>query len=125
MKKKILICLIVVICLFIFVGCQNKKEETKTIRDFNYFKNINVDDIEKVEIIKYTEAGDNHKEITDLQEIKNTYSMINNIKIGEETDMACEDNATVYIFSLKNSKKVSIEIECDWIILNGKRYIIK
>ena len=125
MKKKFLVSLIIIISLFVLIGCTYKKEETKTLKTLKYFRDITLNDIQKIEIIRYTEAGDNHKEETDINEITTTYNMISNIKVGKETDMVCEDNTTVYVFYLNSDKKISIEIECDWIILDGKRYLIK
>ena len=29
---------------------------------------------------------------------------------------------TIYVFMLNDGSKASIEIECDWIVLNGKNY---
>ena len=34
------------------------------------------------------------------------------------------DNTTVYKFILKDGNSYSIEIECDWFVINGKRYDI-
>ena len=39
--------------------------------------------------------------------------------------MACEDNTTVYLITLKDGKKKTITIECDWIIIGDKRYLIE
>ena len=45
------------------------------------------------------------------------------MKIGKETDQVCEDNSTVYNF-IEEEKAIHFEIECDWIIINNKRYLI-
>ena len=39
--------------------------------------------------------------------------------------MGCDDNTTVYSFVLRDNTKVSIEVECDWIVLEGKNYNFK
>ena len=119
MKKKLLICFITIIFL---TACH---EEVKTLKELNYFKDLPKENITKVKIIRYTEAGSNIKEETTKEEINRIYNMVNNIKIGKETNMACEDNTTIYAFYIDTEEKASIQIECDWIILDGKRYLIK
>ena len=39
--------------------------------------------------------------------------------------MACEDNTTVYVLYQKDGSKVSIEFECNWLVIGRKRYLIK
>lgn len=119
MKKKLLVCIITIIFL---TACH---EDIKTLKELNYFKDVPLKDVTKVKIIKFTEAGSDIKEETNSDEIKKIYNMVNNIKVGKETDMACEDNTTIYAFYIDNEEKISVEIECDWVILNGKRYLIK
>ena len=47
------------------------------------------------------------------------------MKIGRKTDMACDDNTTIYVFTLTDETKLSLEIECDWVVINNIRYILK
>ena len=68
--------------------------------------------------------GDKTKELTDKDEIEKLYSSLKELKVGEETPRACEDNTTIYRFSMSNGKSVSIEIECDWFVINRKHYNI-
>ena len=133
MKNKIIIIIIAALALCAFIGIYQYMKDSdepstfKTIplRDFDQFKKIDPNNIESLSIIKYTEGGDNEKYITDRDEILNTYNSLSNIKVGKETNMVCEDNTTVYVFKMKDKTSVSFEIECDWIILNKKRYLIK
>ena len=53
------------------------------------------------------------------------YDRLNKIKIGNETTMSCEDTTTIYSFTLVDDTKIAIAIECDWVIINGKRYILE
>ena len=39
--------------------------------------------------------------------------------------MACEDNTWVYKFHLKDGQDVSIEFECQWLVLGRNRYTVK
>ncbi len=127
------ILLIVLTTLFIVFNNNEKKEdkpedtkfvETKLL-EFGDFKNIKLDKIINVEKIRYTVAGGDRETITDSEEISNLYNLLSKVKLVEETDMACEDNTTIYIFNLDDDTKVSVEFECDWVIVKNKRYIVK
>ena len=126
---------LILILLFgtIICGCnsEEKKEDIKvdteeiSILEYGKYKNIKLDDIERVQIIKYTVGGDNPNEYNDFEEIKNIYEQLLNYKVGEETNMVCEDNTTSYVFYMNNGDKYSISIECNWFVIDGKRYLVK
>ena len=126
---------LILILLFgtIICGCnsEEKKEDIKvdteeiSILEYGKYKNIKLDDIERVQIIKYTVGGDNPNEYNDFEEIKNIYEKLLNYKVGEETNMVCEDNTTSYVFYMNNGDKYSISIECNWFVIDGKRYLVK
>ena len=72
--------------------------------------------------MRYTEAGTSEKIINKKAEIISIYNYLSNIKILDETNMSCTDNTTIYSFILDDGSKVSVEIECDWMVINGKNY---
>lgn len=129
MKKSIF--LIVIFSLFL-VGCNSKENnvvESKKAKEFyllkhEAYKDFEVDDIINYEVIRYTVAGDNKEEFSDRESIEKAYKGLSETKLGEETNMACEDNTTVFIFYLKDGTTRSFEKECDWFIIDGKRYMI-
>ena len=133
MKSKIIIiiisALIICLCIGIYQYNENTKKpevtyKSKVLKDFDQFKNINSNDIESVKVIRYTEGGDNTT-TKNGEEAKSVYESLSTIKLGKETNMTCEDNTTVYVFNMKDKTSFSIEIECDWIILDKKRYLIE
>ena len=122
--KKIILILVILAFIFLGIFILTDEENTRSIIDFDYYKDIENKTIEKIGIIKYTEAGVHTEIIDDKEEIKSIYKMLINIKIGEETNMACEDNTTVYVIQLEDETEISIEIECDWLVVGNKRYKI-
>ena len=118
----------------LLAGCgeEKKNEEPKEDKPVEYvsifekeeYKNIELDNINSISKIRYTEAGDDRSEITDEEEIKQLYNGLKAAKVGEEVQTACEDNTTVYVFNLKDGSSPAIEIECEWFVINGKRYNI-
>ena len=133
MNKKIVLIiagllLIASILLMIFHPKEKviKKDNSKNISlmKFDKYKDIKLEDIDHIEKIRYTEGGDESEEITDEEEIKIIYNSLNKKKIGKKTNMACEDNTTIYKFYMGDNI-ITIEIECG-ILINGKeRYILK
>lgn len=123
---------VIAILGLLLVGCNSKNEENTTKKDtpkenvsileYGDYKNITLDNVEKVTKVRYTVGGAEDEVITDSDEIKNIFNSISKLKIGEQTDMACEDNTTIYRFEMKNKEKYSIEIECDWFVIDGKHY---
>ena len=123
MKKKIQITLLGVCLMFVVTGCIHLTSST-TLMNYGDYKKITKDNIKQIEIVRYTEAGDNRK-IVDKESIPEVYDNLNKKKIGNKTDMSCLDNTTVYIFTLDTGEKISIEIECEWVVINNIRYILE
>ena len=124
MKKIIiLIITIILICIGFIIIQNNNSTKYKYLKDFSFYKKINIDQVTELEIVKYNVGGDNPTLITDKEEIIKKYNSLGNIKVGKETNLACEDNTTVYYF-VDDKRETKIEIECDWIIINNKRYLI-
>ena len=127
MKKKIIIIsAFLVIIFFIIYNLTEGPNNIKAtyIKDNKEYKDIKLSDVQNIRINTYTEGGFNSKIVSNNDELKKLYNDIFNIKYGEETDMACEDNSTTYVIYLKDGSSKSINIECDWIIINKKRYMI-
>ena len=89
------------------------------------YKDIVLDKIKSINYIRYTEGGREDNEIIDKDEITTIYNYLKNIKVGEETNRACEDNTTIYELHLNDDRDIKIEIECDWLVIGNKRYLIK
>ena len=123
MKKKIILNLLIIITLSILTGC-NKSDESTSLMDYGDYKNITEDNIKQIEIIKYTEAGSNTT-LVDENSIIGVYNKLKKMKIGRKTDMACDDNTTIYVFTLTDETKLSLEIECDWVVIDNIKYILK
>ena len=123
MKKKIILNLLIIITLSILTGC-NKSDESTSLMDYGDYKNVTKDNIKQIEIIKYTEAGANTT-VVDENSIIGVYNKLKKMKIGRKTDMACDDNTTIYVFTLTDETKLSLEIECDWVVIDNIRYILK
>ena len=129
MNKKLIIALSIIVGviflgLFLSIKFIPVKVESKPIFSFLNEETLNVDDIESIKYVRYTEGGDNEVIYTSKKDIESLYNSVKNISIGKETNRACEDNTTVYVFNLKDETKLTIEIECDWIVVNNKRYEI-
>ena len=121
--------IIIMEALVLFIVRNNKDNEETQLKgplmEYEEYKVITPDNIQKIDINKYTEGG-NIITIADKQEdIESTYNSLSKINIGKETEQACEDNTTAYVFTLKDGKTISIEIECDWVIIKNKHYMIK
>ena len=123
MKKKIILNLLIIITLSILTGC-NKSDESTSLMDYGNYKNITEDNIKQIEIIKYTEAGVNTT-LVDENSIISVYNKLKKMKIGRKTEMSCDDNTTIYVFTLTDETKLSLEIECDWVVIDNIRYILK
>ena len=126
--KKILVIIgiVIVIVSLIFISfIFQKKNPDINLMEYGDYKDINIDNVKQVEIIKYTEGGDNHQILNNKDDIIRIYNNLKQKKLGKKTNMACEDNTTVYLFTLIDDTKLSIEIECDWVIINKERYLLK
>ena len=127
---KILVLCILVMVSFLFVYkffINDSKSDIKDVYlfDMEQFKNLEKNSIESITVIKYTEGGDNSKEINNSNEIVSLYDNFSKIKLVKETNMTCTDNITVYKFNMKDKTSINLEFECDWIVLGKDRYLIK
>ena len=101
-----------------------KKIVERKINQFDEFTKLKEENIEKLEIISYTEDGMSSDVITNYDSIRKFYNYVNNIRVGNESKTTCEDNTTIYKFYLIKDEAVSIEIECNNLVINTKRYEI-
>ena len=130
MNKKIVLYILIVLFSLSFVGCKKDDKpkesqptiESKFLMEFDEYKDLEVDEVDYVEKIRYTEAGDNRETIDTYGEIKKLYNSLSKIKVLEESNGACEDNTTVYDFYTKDGKKYSFEFECEWVIIGNIHY---
>lgn len=143
MKKKIIIIeaitlTSIILCTFFvynFVKDRTKekdkgKEKKKVVNkvnlmSFQQFSKISISNTESVDIIKYTIAGRSEENITNKEEITSIYNGLNTYKVGGTTDRACEDNTVVYKFNLVDKTSISIEIECEWLVIGKNRYVLE
>ena len=118
--------IIILIAVFLFLFLFHKKEEEHSIPLFELeeYNHIQLDDIKQIDIVSYTEGGAESVLEDDFDSFQRTFNRLSQVRVGNETNMACEDNTTVYIIQLKDDTEVSIEIECDWLVIDGKRYEI-
>lgn len=129
-NKKIIIWLIILLLvvglLLILLLFKKEEDSYKTnLLDMEPYNKIVLEDIKTITVNRYTEGGSESTLYDQTNDITGTYNMLKSIKVGKETEMACEDNTTVYTITLNNDEEISVEIECDWIINQNKRYLIK
>ena len=115
--------LLITIVLFSITGC-NLNNNQISLMKYGDYQLITRDNIKQIQIIKYTEAGD-ETSIVDDNLITKVYNNLATKKIGKKTTRSCDDNTTIYVFTLTDDSKISIEIECDWVVINNERYILK
>ena len=120
MKKSI----VLLVLLLIISGCSKNEKQYTSLMDYGDYQKINEENIKKIEIVRYTEGGDLSETVED-DLIVSTYNNLKNKKIGKETNRTCEDNTTVYIFTLADDTKMKIVIECGWVIIDNKRFILE
>ncbi len=92
------------------------------LMDYPEYKNLTLNNIKSLRIIRFTEGGVNEKKVEDKVQIGKIYNFLKQIKILSLSNMSCTDNTTIYSFILNDGSKASIEIECDWIVIKGKNY---
>jgi len=127
MNKKVIIIIVilVIICLALFgIKLSKTPEKGEFLFDFLGKEEFDVDEIELVNYIRYTEGGDNLITYTERDNIESLYNTVKSIKVGKETNRACEDNTTVYSFKMRDGTDFTVEVECSWLVLNNKRYEI-
>ena len=108
-------------CMFAKTEAPQVLKHTRLF-DYNDYNKITPENVKSLKIIRYTEGGAIEKDITDKEEINRICNYLGRIKITGETGMRCEDNTTIYSFVLKDNSKVSVEIECEWLVLKGRNY---
>ena len=126
MKKRYL--LLIIIVLFVAVGC-SKKEVVETdvielVPLLSKYKGLELDKVKSLEVIKYSEGGSEENTYTDEEQILELYNSLDSMKVGEEIHQSCDDNTTIYNFMMKDGNKISVVLECEWVVINGKKYMI-
>ena len=128
MKRNVIIIWIIVIIniiglIFLF-KMGNDYNKAVPLFEKEEYKNIKLDNIKKITVNKYRESGTEIIEETEIKDIRATYKYLEKLKIGKESKTSCEDNTTIYVIELENDVS-SIEIECNNLVINNKRYQIK
>ena len=100
-------------------------EEFLPLFNHDSLKDFVIDDVSKIEVDKYGEGGLETEEIEDLEEILKIYHKWKDTYVVKECPKSCEDNTTIYRFIMKDGKEFQIEKECNWIVLDNKRYYYK
>lgn len=106
-------------------GTPNTDIKDQSVLDHDYYKGLTLENVTSVTIIKATVAGVTEKEYNSKKDIKRYYNYWKNKKLGKKVKYSCEDNTTTYVFNLENNATIAIEKECDWIVINNERYLIK
>ena len=136
MRNKLLI---IIAILFIMIGCSKEKNipspvptttstslhDTISLMNFGVYKNFSINNVKFLNISKYTEAGIDDKKISDINEIKSIYETLSKYKIGEITESSCDDNTTIYSFTMNDGSTVVFEFECNWIVIDNVRYMVE
>ncbi len=94
----------------------------KYLFDCPVYKYFNPSGIKSLKVLRYTEAGLNERIVKDKNEIYKIYDLLKHIKLLNETKYSCTDNTTVYVFMMADGAAFPVEIECDWIVIQGKNY---
>ena len=120
MKKAIILLLMGILMI---TGC-GVLDEAISLMEYGDYAKITEDNIEGIKIIRYTEGGDDSSTVSEDAIIK-VYNNLKQKKIGRETKMTCEDNTTVYIFTLTDGTEMTVEIECGLAVIDNKRYVLE
>lgn len=135
MKKFYVVLVILILIVSIFIsGCSNTKEEEKKgnskvvtilVLEHDYYKGLTLEEISSVTIIKETEDGVDEQTYEEKTDIEKNYNYWKNKKLGKKTTKSCDDNTTTYVFNLKDNATISVVKECDLVVINNERYLIK
>lgn len=134
--KKIIYCIlgILFICVIsaVIVKFTDKKDDgiKKTpirenyVLNHDYYRGLTLENIISVEKVTLTASGEKRKHYKDPDKIRKIYSYWKTKKLGKKTNQSCDDNTTIYIFELKDNVSISIEQECNVVIINNERYLL-
>lgn len=114
------VCLLLLSTLLLSIILKYKRDDNKNVNS-DILKNINLENIKKIEITKLTEGGVSKENLTSKKDIEEIYNYLSKLKIGDETDIACSDNEITYKIILNDEEK-TIKFECGNYIKNNKRY---
>ena len=126
--KKIIFVLLIITLTFVFIRTKTYAYmyvPRKPLLEQPQYKKVTLDNIKSIKILRYTEGGVSDKDITDKTEIEQLYKYLKQIDIHSETKWGCTDNTTIYVFNLSDGSKETIEIECNWVVFNGKHYLFE
>lgn len=94
----------------------------KKVLDLDYFLGFSNDNVYKVIEEEATESGSEKYEYTDKEKIETLFNEFDNYLIIKPNNMSCDDKTTFYKFIMNDGKTYVIGEECDWLVIDGKRY---
>ncbi len=125
-KLFIIIGILLVLCLILFIIIIKKTSyKTTPLLEMKQYSNLKKEDIKQITIMKEQEGGVESILEDQKNDINKTYELLNNIEVGKTTKKTCDDNTTRYIIELNDGSIVEIVVECDWVVIDDKRYLIK
>lgn len=125
-KLFVFICILLVLCLIlVFILIKKTSYKTIPLLDMKEYSNLKREDIKQITIMKEDASG--VESILENQEndINKTYEFLSNIEVGKESKNGCEDNTSTYIIELKDKSIIEIVFKCDYVVIKGKRYLVK
>ena len=126
MRKTVVFFILTIVLIFpcLFArGTSMHYEKKPYLMDNPEYKRINPSMIKSLIIVRYTEGGVSEKTINDRIAINKLYDYLKRVELLDESGMSCTDN-TLQRCSMQ-TKQAAVEIECEWIVLNGKNYKFK
>ena len=128
MKRTIFIpilIIVIIIIILLFATFSSSDDNYIGLFEHENYKNLKVQDIGYIEELTYTVSGIDTIKYDDSTKIQNTFDELQRIKIGKISKQSCDDNTIIYNLHLKDDTTVSIEMECNFIIIDGISYEIR
>ena len=125
-KLFVCICILLILCLILLIIIIKKTSyKTTPLLKMKEYSNLKKDDIKQITIMKEGVGGIESILVNQENDINKTYEYLNNIEVGKETKKGCDDNTSTYIIELKDNSMIEIVIECDYVVMKNKKYLIK
>lgn len=130
-KKIILISILLVLFVviaIIFVNKKSKGDDEDMLNEvsgtFEKLDEINVNDINSIKYIFYTEGGATEKVVMDSETISQIYNLLKNVKIVKLSNMATEDDGLTIIINVDN-ENIKYVFEGNNIVIDRKGYEVE
>lgn len=124
-NKRLLIIFIILLSLSIGIEVylKVKKDDITYLKNIEEYKNININEVKNIEVVKLNSGEDLRNIIDKKDDINKIYESLGNIKIGSKIDYQKESNSIFYIFSYKDDSTYTFSFYDDNIFLNEEYYI--